>query len=229
MDSRFSCSICNSFGAQDYASVIRHIGSVHAWEPRFRITCGIEGCVRAYTSYRRYREHIIHKHGELLRDDDMDVDSLQDSEHVYADEEMSNLFDDSAIDHEEQTTNYEIPKLYNKALFLLKLKEEKRLPQVVLNSLIGDISTLLEEEISSLQKDVTQCMQEGHASAELISEVNEKFAKQIATAPFDGLHTSYLQKKYYIDHFHLVVCMHIYVCYKVKMLCVYHVYQLQQY
>ena len=124
MDSRFSCSICNSFGAQDYASVIRHIGSVHAWEPRFRITCGIEGCVRTYTSYRCYREHIIHKHGELVRDDDMDVDSLQDSEHGYADEEMSNLFDDSAIDHEEQTTNYEIPKLYNKALFLLKLKEE---------------------------------------------------------------------------------------------------------
>ena len=48
-------------------------------------------------------------------------------------------------------------------------------------------------------------MEEGHASAELISEVDEQFTKQIAAAPFEGLHTSYLQKKYYIDHFHLVV------------------------
>ena len=56
-----------------------------------------------------------------------------------------------------------------------------------------------------IKKDVIQCMQEGHASPELISKVNEQFTKQIAATPFDGLHTSYLQKKYYIDHFHLVV------------------------
>ena len=85
MDSRFSCSICNSFASLDYASVIRHIGSVHAWEPQFRITYGIEGCIRTYTSYRRYREHIINKHSELLRDDNMDTEPLQDAEHVHSD------------------------------------------------------------------------------------------------------------------------------------------------
>ena len=82
MDSRFSCSICNSFASLDYASVIRHIGSVHAWDPRFRITCGIEGCVRTYTSYRCYREHIINKHSELLREDNMDAEPQHDSEHA---------------------------------------------------------------------------------------------------------------------------------------------------
>ena len=117
-----------------------------------------------------------------------------------------NPYDDSTIDHDVETpTDHEKPKLYNKALFLLKLKEEQRLPQVVINSLIGDVSTLLEEEILSLKKDVIQCMQEGYASTELTSRVNEQFTKQIATTPFEGLHTSYLQKKYYIDHFHLVV------------------------
>ena len=57
---------------------------------------------------------------------------------------------------------------------------------MVINSLIGDVSTLLEEEILSVKK--------GHASAELTNKVNEQFAKQIATTPFEGLHTSYLQK-----------------------------------
>jgi len=56
----------------------------------------------------------------------------------------------------------ERPKLYNKALFLLKLKEERRSSKVAVNGLIGDISTLLEEEILSLKCDVIQCMQEEH-------------------------------------------------------------------
>ena len=172
---RFSCSICNFFASLDYASVIRHIGSVHSWEPRFRITCGIEGCMRTYTSYRRYREHIINKHSELLIDDSMDTEDplLRDSEHihVHSDEEMTlHPLDDSTIDHD-VPTDCERPKLYNKALFLLKLKEEQRLSQVAINSLIGDISTLLEEH-TSLKKDVIQCMQEGHASGELIHKVN---------------------------------------------------------
>ena len=208
MDSRFSCSICDSFASLNYSAVVRHIGSVHAWEPRFRITCGIEGCIRTYTSYRRYREHITNKHGDLLIDDTMDTGEVQqDSQHVHGgDEEMMvNPFDDSTVCNDVQT-DCGRPKLYNKALFLLKLNGE-RLSQVAINSLIGDVSTLLEEETLSLKKDVIQCMQEGHASTELISRVNEQFSKKIATTPFEGLHTSYLQKKYYNDHFHLVVCI----------------------
>lgn len=96
------------------------------------------------------------------------------------------------------------PKSYNKALFLLKLKEEQRLPQVAVDGLIGDISILL-EEILSLKQNVIQHMQEGHVSAELISEVNEQFTERVTTSPFEGLQTSYLQKKHFIDRFTLVV------------------------
>jgi len=209
MDSRFSCSICDSFASLNYSAVVRHIGSVHAWEPRFKITCGIEGCIRTYTSYRRYREHITNKHGDLLIDDAMDTGEVQeDYQHVHgSDEEMMvNPFDDSTVYNDVQT-DCGRHKLYNKALFLLKLSAE-RLSQVAINSLIGDVSTLLEEETLSLKKDVVQCMQEGHASNELISRVNEQFSKKIAATPFEGLHTSYLQKKYYNDHFYLVVCIY---------------------
>ena len=43
MESRF---ICHLFVSLDYASVIWHIGSVHAWEPRIKVTFGIDGCMR---------------------------------------------------------------------------------------------------------------------------------------------------------------------------------------
>ena len=62
------------------------------------------------------------------------------------------------------------------------------------NGLIGDISILLEEEITSLKKDVIQCMQEEHASVELISNVNKLFSEKIAVTLFEGLQTAYLQK-----------------------------------
>ena len=68
----------------------------------------------------------------------MDTEHTQDPEHIHGDEGMSlHPLDDSTIDHD-VLTDCERPKLYNKALFLLKLKEEQRLSQVAINSLIGD-------------------------------------------------------------------------------------------
>ena len=66
---------------------------------------------------------------------------------MHSDQDMS-LYpsDDSTIDHDLQATDHEKSKLYDKALFLLK-QEVQRLPQVVINSLISDISTLLVETL----------------------------------------------------------------------------------
>ena len=47
----------------------------------------------------------------------MDTEHIQDPEHIHGDEGMSLMTYDVAIDCER-------PKLYNKALFLLKLKED---------------------------------------------------------------------------------------------------------
>lgn len=67
-------------------------------------------------------------------------------------------------------TNRPYNHVYNKALFLLKLKEERRLPEGAVDGLIGDISILLEEEILSLKQNITQYMQEGHACISRIDE-----------------------------------------------------------
>ena len=204
MESRFNCSICHSFASLDYASVVRHIGSVHAWEPRFKVTCGIDGCIRTYTSYRRYRAHIVNKHSEHISDERVNTEETFLDHETHSIEEMDSVcFDDPVTE-----ISAERPKLYNKALFLLKLKEERRLSQLAVNGLIGDISTLLEEEISSLKKDVIKCMHEEHASTELISKIHKQFSDKITAPPFEGLQTAYLQKKYFTENFHLVVSKH---------------------
>ena len=187
MESRFNCSICHSFASLDYASVVRHIGSVHAWEPRFKVTCDIDGCMRTYTSYRCYRAHIVNKHSEhnIISDERVNTEEafLDHETHIYGTEEMDSVsFDDPVTE-----VSTERPKLYNKALFLLKLKEERRLSQLAVNGLIGDISTLLEEEILSLKNNVIKCMHEEHASTELITKINKQFSGKLAAPPFEGL------------------------------------------
>ena len=101
---------------------MRYVGSVHAWEPWFRITCGIERYTWKYKSYKCYRDHIFNKHSELLpaADDSMSTDEslLQDSEHVYSIEESTNPSYSSDMPADR-------PKSYNKALLLHKNKNVK--------------------------------------------------------------------------------------------------------
>jgi len=97
------------------------------------------------------------------------------------------------------------PKLYNRAMLLLKLKEERRLPQVTIDNLVSDVGTLLEEELLSLKYDIGKCLQENDASMELSTKINETITQRIGPSPFQGIHTAYLQQKYYSEHFNLVV------------------------
>ena len=156
------------------------------------------------TSYRCYRAHIVNKHSERISDERVNTEETFLDHETHSIEEMDSVcFDDPVTE-----ISAERPKLYNKALFLLKLKEERRLSQLAVNGLIGDISTLLEEEISSLKKDVIKCMHEEHASTELISKIHKQFSDKITAPPFEGLQTAYLQKKYFTENFHLVVSKH---------------------
>ena len=93
----------------------------------------------------------------------------------------------------------------SKALFLLKMKEDRRISQSNVDGLIADFTVLLQEEILSLKKDVMSCIQQGQDLNDSISKINELFSQKSAASPFQGLETAYLQRKYFIDHFHLVV------------------------
>ena len=106
----------------------------------------------------------MNKHSERISDERVNTEEtfLDHETHMYGAEEMDSVcFDDPVT---EISTERERPKLYNKALFLLKLKEERRLSQLAVNGLIGDISTLLEEEISSLKSKTSSsvCMRSMH-------------------------------------------------------------------
>ena len=113
-------------------------------------------------------------------------------------------------DYQEQTEN-DTPtdpariQPNSKALLLLKMKEDRRISQSNVDGLVADFTVFLQEEILSLKEDVISCIHHGKDLNDSISKVNVLFSQKLAASPFQGLETAYLQRKYFIDHFHLVV------------------------
>ena len=65
---KWKCSLCNEFSAQDFRGVMRHIGQVHQFEPNFQVKCGLDGRAMRYTAYNSFRSHVYRRHRELLGD-----------------------------------------------------------------------------------------------------------------------------------------------------------------
>jgi hypothetical protein len=92
------------------------------------------------------------------------------------------------------------------ALFVLKTKEENQLSQQVLNSILDNMGSLVEQSLDALKSDVKLCLTNSGidiADIDGLSEVLEQpslFAR--AKSP---LATEYLQVKYFVDNFDFIV------------------------
>lgn len=75
--SKIACFLCGRFAGNTFADVVRHIGYVHACQPNFLVTCGLQGCKRQYKSYMAYRFHLYQAHGDVIKGGSMSVEVLQ--------------------------------------------------------------------------------------------------------------------------------------------------------
>lgn len=95
------------------------------------------------------------------------------------------------------------------ALFILKACEIHKIPQSLMNSLLGDISTYVDMTKSRLMHNVGVALRENGICME--DELLAISNSPDVTDPFDGLHSEHLQRQYFIQHFNLVVStMHMY-------------------
>ena len=146
---KYTCSLCHSFASPNFEAVLRHIGSIHSFEPNFRITCGVDGCPRTYTSYRSYRKHILKKHGSWIKESDSGCHREEENE----DFDLNNNSPQSSF-----CETVEKPAMYDAALFILKAKEVRRISQRALNGLLFDVSELQRNHIMSLATEVNQLL-----------------------------------------------------------------------
>ena len=199
MASRYTCPVCYRFSAPTFQSVLTHVGSVHSWEPNFKITCGIEECPRIYTSYRSYRKHILQKHADFMNgsvyDPGNDPSSSTDNS-----EEMLSI-----SPHESTPSSATVPVTHSMALFILKAKEERKIPQLALDGLLDDFHEIFKIQMNALGENIKKCLKELNCTSHVITAVDQAISSNAAVSPFDGLHTAYLQQQYFRKHFHFVV------------------------
>jgi len=91
----------------------------------------------------------------------------------------------------------------SEALFLLKMKEAKRLPQTAIDAIVEEWESLFSHSIQQLLARVRSKMAAAGISITDIDGLQIVFDK--IPQPFDGLQTRYMQEKYFRESLGLVI------------------------
>lgn len=129
--------------------------------------------------------------------DDVDAHSTSDhSDNVLSDSDDGEA-DDSLL-------SSSVSRERSCALFILKCKEVHRISQGAINGLVTDVTLLMQQYYSSIRADVEKCFRDMPQS--IVSPLHNLFPLPVdEIAPFKGLHSKFLQEKYFKEQFHLVV------------------------
>lgn len=75
---------------------------------------------------------------------------------------------------------------------------------------MGDFSTMIESRVHSLETQIMETL--GDADSNVKQQIGEMFHSQDVVDPFSGLKTEHMQKIFFREEFHLVVCIYMHAC-----------------
>ena len=209
-DVTFLCNICNKFGGKSFRAVLRHIGEIHSHSPNFFIRCGIHHCPQTYKNFHSFRSHVYRKHRDVIHTGGNDLahdTGLSSNEPVTGlDAELMLSTGEQYDEPSDITTAAKLQKVA--ATFLLKTREEYRIPQSTVNKLLQDVTGLVSSALDHAKDDLIH-------RAEGVGENFESIVAQsfdTDVGPFEGLQTEYQQTSYYKNHFNYLVYI-IYLCF----------------
>ena len=91
------------------------------------------------------------------------------------------------------------------ALFILKLKEQRRISQVAIDDIVEGCKGLFTQTIDRVQAGVCAKLAEVGMDPDSIESLNDLFMS--ITDPFEGIETCHLQEKYFRETFGLIVSL----------------------
>jgi len=172
-----TCSLCTGlsvkFNTGDY---IKHLRLFHAHRPDFKVTCGIDGCLRNYTNLGSFKNHIsfMHntdseRHTNEIFTNDTSAEFGGEDESFISDEDFISSNDTSDLNEDNQipVTHDEInPDTNNiltltakdlqksSAYFLLGMKEKYKLTQVAIQGIVEGTTSITQQCITALKSKV---------------------------------------------------------------------------
>jgi hypothetical protein len=233
---RHICPVCKDFGSDKLTSVFWHIKKNHCAEP-YKITCGIDGCPKAYTTADGLWTHYRRVHMSMHNTTPLDTGQEEElyspgTNNAYTYYVQSFFFYSSYVliltptplhlkldDYQQGAPSEDpIPTVGEAegpnraaALFILKTREDKYLPQSTMDELIKDVEELvsmtIEDERNKTKMAVIQSNIDLDSAPILTAHLESETPKL-----FKGLDTQYLQTKYFKEKLKLVVRRLTYVC-----------------
>ena len=195
--SSFLCPLCYSFAAVTMKGVTRHIGAVHSHEANFQVTCGVEGCPRTYSNFHSYKKHLYTKHRDILEVEDGVIVAGSDS---FGSSSDTDVITQSALTEPQPHQQHHKRE---SALFLWKAANVCKVSNSSLDIQIGDVSILLENQMRSIQADLSAILLE--KGIEFDAELKAIFQKSNLITPFHGLDSNFLRTKFYRENMGLLV------------------------
>ena len=146
-----------------------------------------------------FKQHLYRKHRDSLtmstvESEDTSITDFED----YA--RGSYVF---SLHHKKKHTDHE----QQIALFLLKSKEIRKVSQVSLDGLIDDFTSLLSFKVHTLENNVQLCLLANGINMDNVESLRSLFCDPHIINPFEGLHSKYLQQKYFQEKLGLVVIL----------------------
>lgn len=185
--------------------------------------CGIDDCQVTFTNFHAFKRHLRKKHRHHLSDME-----AEDDDH-YSDLETSDVSvvsDDITIsDHDMEgdglveycnssSTSSNVSADWSTradreravALWILKLKEGRKLTQSATEEILQDVTELCCDMISNLKSDIYKVLSSAGINGDDVSGLEDLFHDESPYMnPFSKLETQYLQKSYYKTYLGFVV------------------------
>lgn len=167
------CQLCSDFSAPTSHLLLKHIGRVHANAPRFSLRCIFGGCETTFTNFHSYKRHIRKKHfRELIQQEESNQDSdceldndlnhaEESTSRIPASDEFSDLESIASLgdNGNEGVSSMEESNDREAALWILKLKEGRKLTQTTTEEILSDVTELCSSIVLHLKNKVHRVLE----------------------------------------------------------------------
>ncbi len=192
----------------DLKNYLKHIKLFHSHQPSFSITCGLGGCLRTFSNFQVFRNHIstYHSSDPMLLNEESTL-GLNDDNVNAEDENVGDDTNGGETSFEDLGSgSCDLQK--STAMVLMGLKEKYKLTQVALQGVIASTTSLVQCRLSELHSLVRDMLLSNGISPDVVSHLEPLFTDNGAISnPFKGLETKCQQMNFYRTHFNLIVSL----------------------
>lgn len=197
----YPCTYCNGFLGHSFKKLLRHIKFIHSHEPNFSITCS--DCGRSFRKFALYKTHIRREQAKK----EQDGRDAQEEDFDAEIEDQDNGSDGERYSDEEREADNHIADITRFiALFILKTKEENRLNQQAINSILFNTEDVVESSLQCLKEKISTCLANNNIQIADVYGLSEILGEpSLFSRAKEAPANEYLQVQYFVEHFDLVV------------------------